>query len=392
MQEPAFARTTRRSSTSTLKYSQETAAKHHLVVHAQIDPLGGKGKAIEFRYDHYPELERIQTESGANYVRKQGTAWIQSNDWGETGKKAKTSATKEFDSWISLVNAPIMNVQESRDKSQGGVVPTLVEGGEDEKSEEVVFEMRREKSTGIAYPRFGFVMFGGKALIHTFSGPMYYGTGRVMARMRYDFMFQVNMTMVTPTPSPATAAPLSPAASPAGEALLNAAAKKMQRGVWQVDGTFVMAKKTRIHGLLAGKDFHLTRESDDGKQFHQATIMTLSWSSTDGKTWKKADANDRSIYNWVHSSLLPNDQMPAFEIVGSESRDGETWQHLRLKVEEKIDDETRLPHYWIAVDAKGEPIAIRRFEGPGLIQGTVANTKIDYRPSKEPFIRPPMLK
>ena len=115
-----------------LKYSQAAVAKHHLIVRAAIEPLGGKGKEIEFRYDHYPELERIQTENGASYVRKKGADWIASNDWGETGKKAPRSATREFDNWIGLVNAPLRKVQGSRDPSQGKVVPTLVEGGEGE--------------------------------------------------------------------------------------------------------------------------------------------------------------------------------------------------------------------------------------------------------------------
>jgi hypothetical protein len=211
-----------------LKYSQEVVAKHHLIVHVQIEPLGGKGKEIEFRYDHYPELERIQTANGASFVRKKGAGWVRSDDWGETGKKAAPSATKEFDNWISLVNAPLMNVSESRDKSQGQIVPTLVEGSADEKSEEVIFEMRREKSSGVLYPRFGFVRFGGDALIHNFSGPMYYGKDRVMARMRYDFMFQVNMQMITPTPSPVDGSSTSSAPmGPAAEALLNSARRKM---------------------------------------------------------------------------------------------------------------------------------------------------------------------
>ena len=80
-----------------LKYSQQVAAKHHLIVQAEFERESSKAKKIAFRYDRYPQIERMQLPSGASYVRKKGAKWIKSDDWGETGEAAPASAAKDFD-------------------------------------------------------------------------------------------------------------------------------------------------------------------------------------------------------------------------------------------------------------------------------------------------------
>ena len=185
-----------------LKHSREVAAKHHLIVRAHFDRGSSKAKEIEFRYDHYPEVERMQLSNGTSYVRKKGKGWIKSDDWGETGKPAPKSATKDFDNWIGLIDAPLNDIQESRDKSQGAVRPTLVENDEDAKPDEIRFELRREHPTGFNYPRFAFTGFQDHALIRFFGGTMRLGEEQLVASIGYEFMFLVNMKVVTPTPSP----------------------------------------------------------------------------------------------------------------------------------------------------------------------------------------------
>lgn len=185
-----------------LKYSQEVAAHHHLIVRAEFDRERSKAKPIVFRYDRYPTVERMQLPNGSSYVRKKGAKWIKSVDWGETGKKAGTSATKDFDNWIALVDAPLKNIAEVRDKRQGALRPTLVENDDDAKPGEIRFIMSRENPTGVGYPHFGFVKFQDKALLRFFGGPMRYGDEQLIASIGYDFMFLVNMEVVTPTPSP----------------------------------------------------------------------------------------------------------------------------------------------------------------------------------------------
>jgi hypothetical protein len=392
-----------------LKYSQEIAAKHHLIVHAHFDREGSKAKPIDFRYDRYPELERMQLPSGASYVRKKKDGkWIKSDDWGETGNTAPKTATRDFDNWIGLIDAPLMNIGTTRDKSQGAVKPTLVENDEDAKPDEIRFILTREHPTGLAYPHFGFTKFQDKALLHFYGGAMRLGEERLEASIGYDFMFLVNMQVVTPTPSPSA----SQAATPTGvaserstspsvqtgstrttgnaNAVLNAAMKKMERGSWEVDETMVGNKTIHVHGLINGKDFDLTSETNDkSPPVRQITISILAWISRDnGKTWKKMSPVDRTIYDWAHTAAMAGPRLPPFEIVGTEEHDGETWQHLRMKTEEKVSDES-LWHYWIALDPKGEPLAVRQFQGGGIVRGEVMSTKGTYRPSKESFIKPP---
>jgi hypothetical protein len=166
--------------------------------------------------------------------------------------------------------------------------------------------------------------------------------------------------------------------------------KKMERGSWEVDETMIGRKTIHVHGLIAGKDFDLTSETDKGPPHRQITISILAWTTDDGgKTWKKMNPVDRTIYDWVHTAAMAGPTLPPFEIVGSEQHDGETWQHLRMKVEEKVPDESLL-HYWIAVDGQSEPLAIRQFQGSGIVRAEVMRTKGSYRPSKEPFVKPPM--
>ena len=188
-----------------LKYSQEVAAKHHLIVRAHFDREDSKSKPIDFKYDRYPEMERIllPSPSNASYVRKKGKDWIKSDDWAETGKPAARSATKDFDSWISLVEAPLKNIGTTRDKSQGAIKPTLVENDGDAKPDEIRFILTRENPTNFAYPHFGFIRFQDKALLHFYGGAMRMGGERLEASISYDFMFLVNMNAVTPTPTPA---------------------------------------------------------------------------------------------------------------------------------------------------------------------------------------------
>jgi len=185
-----------------LKYSREIAAKNHLIVHARFEPVSGKGKPIDFRYDRYPDVERIQlpAPSSASYVRKKDGAWMKSDDWGKTGKPAPKSATKDFDNWIGLIDAPLQDIRESHDPSQGATKIERVENDQDASADEIRFVVTREHPTGFNYPRFAFVKFGDKALLKFFGGTMRLGDEKLIASIGYDFMFLVNMEMASPTP------------------------------------------------------------------------------------------------------------------------------------------------------------------------------------------------
>jgi hypothetical protein len=180
------------------------------------------------------------------------------------------------------------------------------------------------------------------------------------------------------------------------EAALTAALKKMESGLWEVKGTIAGPKTLHVQGLINGRDFDLTYHSDDGKPAdRQIAIKDKSWSSKDGgKTWKSVSADDRLIYNFVHTPLLSNRMQPDFEEAGREEHDGEKWVHLQLKVPEKLASETQRPHYWLALDATGKPTAIRRHHGPiYMSKDAIVDCKLDYSPPKERTIaKPPGVK
>ena len=78
-------------------------------------------------------------------------------------------------------------------------------------------------------------------------------------------------------------------------------------------------------------------------------------------------------------------QLPAFEKVGSEQRNGQTTLHVRLKVQEKKADPKELPQYWIALDSSGGGQYIAHTEMPMFSQASnsVLHCSFDYAPAKE---------
>ncbi len=95
------------------------------------------------------------------------------------------------------------------------------------------------------------------------------------------------------------------------------------------------------------------------------------------------------IYNIVHSPIrvADLDTLPAYEELGTEQRNGETWLHIRFKTPE---EQEAAPQYWLALDSAGQPISVRRFVGGVAIGETVFQCEADYTPAKaETAIRPP---
>lgn len=204
-----------------LKYSRAIFEDNHLIVRMKLEFLSGKSAPVELRYDRYPELERIQTApgEGASFVRKKGKAWVKSDDWGETGRPVKPEQARQFDSWCSLVNAPLNNTQKSRDPSQGGTVMRLVEQVKEEgDNERLVVQIGRERQTGVAYPTFVFFRYKDakpeQAHLSGFFGTMYLGPDKLMARIRYDYLIRVKMETVPPSPAPSPASSPSPSPEP----------------------------------------------------------------------------------------------------------------------------------------------------------------------------------
>jgi hypothetical protein len=191
-----------------MEKSREAFAKNHLIVDVKLESLEGKPHSEECRYDRYPgKVERIQLSSGLSYARKNGKKWIESDDWGESGKPVKKEEIAQLDNWVAWANVPLRKeTPETRDKSQGAIVVRLVDQTTTpDGDEEFVFEQGRENQTGVNYPRSTFLKYKNSkpedAILYKYSGPVYTAGGRVRVNLQFGLMIAVKMEMVTPTPS-----------------------------------------------------------------------------------------------------------------------------------------------------------------------------------------------
>jgi hypothetical protein len=189
-----------------MENSRAAFAKNHLIAYVTLEPLGEKSGSTECRYDRYPgKVERIQLSNGVSYARKQGKKWIESEDWGESGKPVKKERVAQLDDLVFYVDLPVGTEKpEARDKTQGGIVVRLVDQTTtSDGDEEFVFEQGRENQTGLNYPRYTFLKYkiSGDAILYKFSGPIYTRDGKAELNVQYGLMIAVQMEMVTPTPS-----------------------------------------------------------------------------------------------------------------------------------------------------------------------------------------------
>jgi hypothetical protein len=194
--------------TQWMQNSRTAFANNHLIAYVKLESLEGKSRSAECRYDRYPEkVERIQTPSGLTYARKKGKKWIQSDDWGESGKPPPKDRIQQLDDWVAYVDIPLRTEKpETRDKSQGAIVVRLVnQSTTEDRDEEFVFEQGREKQTSVNYPKFTFLKYKNSkledAILYKFSGPIYSGSEKVQMNIQYGLMIAVKMEMATPAPS-----------------------------------------------------------------------------------------------------------------------------------------------------------------------------------------------
>src|ERR1043166_6398877 len=102
-----------------LKCTQEVIAHNHLIAYVQLEVE--ENKWVKYRYDKYPDMERITTGDCVAYVRKEHGSWEQSSDWGKSGKATSQQKEAEFDQIISVVNSAFAT-PDPHDPSQGGTV------------------------------------------------------------------------------------------------------------------------------------------------------------------------------------------------------------------------------------------------------------------------------
>ena len=150
-------------------------------------------------------------------------------------------------------------------------------------------------------------------------------------------------------------------------------------------------KTIKLHGRLSGEDFDLTMERvKPNAPMRGIMIKDKAWVCSDGETWHAGTPDDRLLYNWAHTPIMTGRLEPAFENVGTEQRDGQTWLHIRLKVAEAKADPKELPQYWLVLDSQGQAQYIGHAEMPMMSQGSVLHCSFDYAPATEKIAPPPL--
>lgn len=202
-----------------LAYTNEVYAKNHMTVLADVEWT--KGPKQTFRYDRYPEVERMQLDE-VSYARKTGGAWLKSEDWAKTGKKIGVDKGNELDGLISIVNVAL-----HKNLTPPGAERSIAEIAERRPKdgyEWVIFETRKEKTVTFSHPQFVFAVHEKKdeqGMLIGYAGFQRMGERDLRANLNFSVLFPVKIVDETPIPAdqkgpdtPKAAPEAPPAATP----------------------------------------------------------------------------------------------------------------------------------------------------------------------------------
>jgi hypothetical protein len=179
-----------------LEYTRAIVEKQHMICLVDVEPLNA-GKKTNFRYDHYPEVERIQMKDGATFARKKDQRWLKSEDWAESGTKVNSKKSDELDYLAQFPFVALDDKITTHDLTQGAVVVRLIKREGMEDTERLYYEEGREKQTGFDYPEFVFSKLKSEpdeqAILAGWAGLMRSGSERLHVNMNYSFMFRVKV-------------------------------------------------------------------------------------------------------------------------------------------------------------------------------------------------------
>jgi len=325
----------------------------------------------------------IETVDGSKRQITLGDNSRISEDGGKTWKNADVTDRRFY----YLVHTPIMFSTDQKIPPHEKVAP---EKGEDENLLHVRFKSPEKIHYEGDRPNWWIALENGKPTVIR----RYHGPGILEGESDY---VTTDATYTEISDQPAVVGPPGNphalAAEPGPENLLMAAMKKMNEGVWEVKGTASVTKTIKVHGILSGKDFDLTMEPEDGSAIRRLIVIKdKAWSSSDaGESFHPGTPDDRLLYSWTHTPIMSGRLSPPFEKVGTEQGDGQTRLHIRLKVNEETED-SQLPHYWLVLDAQGQPGYIGRASLPIInsSSNSVIHCNFEYTPAKEK-IAPPQL-
>jgi hypothetical protein len=227
----------------------------------------------------------------------------------------------------------------------------------------------------------------GPPVIRRYYGPAAFENEYINERVEYSLVTEKN-PIVAPPGNPLAAAP-----APGPERLLMTALKKMTIGVWAVKGTATFTKTLALQGLLEGANFDMTMEPGNQPNVPMREIMIgdKAWICSDGKTWHASVPEDRLVYNITHTPIMHGRLQPPYEKVGNEERNGVAMLHIKMTVPDAKVQQKDLPHFWLVLDAQGEPLYVGHAEIPMISRGStdVTYCAFDYAPSKEKIAPPP---
>src|SRR5438445_327344 len=77
--------------------SRKIFETNHMVVDLQLSSYDNKIPPAECHYDRYPgKVERIRLPDGGTFARKEGGKWLESEDWGESGKPVQSERSNQL--------------------------------------------------------------------------------------------------------------------------------------------------------------------------------------------------------------------------------------------------------------------------------------------------------
>jgi len=221
--------------TKALAHTNQVYSKNHMIVMADVE-YSDNGEKLSYRYDRYPEVERIKEEKGT-FARKTNGKWLTSDDWAETGKPVSAKQSDDLDDLVATVNAALNKnlTPPNRERSIAEIKERRPKG----EHEWVIYETRKEKTFTFNHPQFVFFVDGkdDQGLLIGYAG--YQSGGRdVHANLNFSVMFAVNVVDAkdgaaapadqapaknapepdaAPTPEKTIPAPAAPALLPAPE-------------------------------------------------------------------------------------------------------------------------------------------------------------------------------
>ena len=176
-----------------LEYTRAVVEKQHMICFVDIDSLNG-GQKTSFRYDHYPEVERIQMKNGDTFARKKDQPWLRSDDWAETGSKVNSNKSDELDS-LAEYPSVALDDEGSTTMTQGAVVVRLIKREEVEDTDAFIMKKAEKNKPGStirnSFSRRPKKEPDEKALLAGWAGLMRSDTERFHVNMNFSFLFRL---------------------------------------------------------------------------------------------------------------------------------------------------------------------------------------------------------